>query len=143
VPGTPSKKVPATFFCLRLFLIALLIGAPHFSFLISHCKKTAQRFFYTPSGPAQPEADIVVPVIRIVVVPIRRTQVLTVVVPTPAPLNTVSAGGFFFQPLPYFSVRYQPPLSKINNKWYTINRRNHAGNRTTDTEGKIIADCII
>jgi len=45
------------------------------------------------SGANKPEADVVVTVVRIVVVPIRRTQVLAVVVPVPAAFHPVSAGN--------------------------------------------------
>ena len=41
------------------------------------------------SGAHQPEANIVVPVVRVVVVPIGRTRVLTIVVPRPAAFHTV------------------------------------------------------
>jgi hypothetical protein len=44
----------------------------------------AFRLILQNSETHQPEADVVVPVVRVVVVPIRRTQVLTVVVPVPA-----------------------------------------------------------
>ena len=45
------------------------------------------------SGTYQPEADVVSPVVRIVAVPIRRTQVPTVVVPAPAALHPVRPGN--------------------------------------------------
>jgi len=49
-------------------------------------KRFVMRLLYIPHGSEthQPEADIIVPVVGIVVVPIRRTKVLTVVVPTAA-----------------------------------------------------------
>ena len=44
------------------------------------------------SGAGQPEANVVVPVVGVVVVPIRRTGVLRIVVPVPAAFHPVSAG---------------------------------------------------
>ena len=44
------------------------------------------------SGADKPEADVVVPVVRVVVVvPVRRTRVLRIVVPVPAAKHAVRA----------------------------------------------------
>ena len=45
------------------------------------------------SGAGQTKADVVVPVVRVVVVPIGRTRVLAVVVPRPAAYHPVIAGN--------------------------------------------------
>ena len=61
-------------------------------------------------GAHQPEPNVVVPVVRVVVVPIGRTQVLTVVVPRPAAFHTVSA-------------RNRSPFSHTNFlKWFVLAR---------------------
>ena len=59
------------------------------------CINALHLFFYIPqgSGADNTEADIVVPVVGVVVVPIRRTQVLRIVVPTPAAFHAVVTGS--------------------------------------------------
>ena len=66
-------------------------------------KRFVLRLTSTPQGSRahNTEADIVVPVVRVVVVvPVNGTSVRSRIVPTPAAYYTVSARGFFLQPLP-------------------------------------------
>jgi hypothetical protein len=56
-----------------------------------HGGRTFLRGESQGSGTNNPEAQIVVPIRRVVVVPVRRAQVLRVIVPTPAAFNAVRA----------------------------------------------------
>src|SRR5215469_12617781 len=53
------------------------------------------------SGAHKPKADVVVPIVGIVVVPIRGTGIPSRIVPAPAAFHAVTANVHFFQPFPF------------------------------------------